>query len=276
MIEDRKVEIIRNKELLKEYFYERGLSSEIMDNPRYETILWSLGNTISKVGLSSKVPEAISYVSKIIDIDADGNLVMTETGDLGKTIVTSKYEYDTKTEKLKRFRVEMGPNNKMLRKTISIYNADGIEECLATEQPLEDGRVYFSKAVRLKNRIDVIQIQRMMKDGENEERLSDVYQQRIFWAALEDIEPDIATVDPLEKEILMKLGMPQIYQDLPIQVMQNLNDNGGNAYPLPESEREEQLKFYKETNEHYGRTKAFEKGIAKALIVKDKTIGYNE
>lgn len=276
MVEDRKIEIIRNKELLKEYFYERGLSFEIMDNPRYETILWKLGNMISKMGLSSDISKAISYVTNIIDIDADGNLIMTETGDLDKTIVTSKYEYDAQTEELKMFRVEMGPDSKILRKTISVYNEDGIEECLATEQPLEDGGVYFSKATRLKNRIDVIQIQRMMKTGDNEERLTDVYQQRVFWAALEDIEPDLATVDPLEKEPLMKLGMPPIYQDLPVQVMQKISENGGNAYPLPESEREEQLKFYKETNEHYGRTKVFEKGIAKALIVKDKSIGYNE
>lgn len=276
MVEDRKIEIIRNKELLKEYFYERGLSFEIMDNPRYETILWKLGNMISKMGLSSDISKAISYVTNIIDIDADGNLIMTETGDLDKTIVTSKYEYDAQTEELKMFRVEMGPDSKILRKTISVYNEDGIEECLGTEQPLEDGGVYFSKATRLKNRIDVIQIQRMMKTEDNEERLTDVYQQRVFWAALEDIEPDLATVDPLEKEPLMKLGMPPIYQDLPVQVMQKISENGGNAYPLPESEREEQLKFYKETNEHYGRTKAFEKGIAKALIVKDKSIGYNE
>lgn len=276
MVEDRKIEIIRNKELLKEYFYERGLSFEIMDNPRYETILWKLGNMISKMGLSSDISKAISYVTNIIDIDAEGNLIMTETGDLDKTIVTSKYEYDAQTEELKMFRVEMGPDSKILRKTISVYNEDGIEECLGTEQPLEDGGVYFSKATRLKNRIDVIQIQRMMKTEDNEERLTDVYQQRVFWAALEDIEPDLATVDPLEKEPLMKLGMPPIYQDLPVQVMQKISENGGNAYPLPESEREEQLKFYKETNEHYGRTKAFEKGIAKALIVKDKSIGYNE
>lgn len=276
MVEDRKIEIIRNKELLKEYFYERGLSFEIMDNPRYETILWKLGNMISKMGLSSDISKAISYVTNIIDIDAEGNLIMTETGDLDKTIVTSKYEYDAQTEELKMFRVEMGPDSKILRKTISVYNEDSIEECLGTEQPLEDGGVYFSKATRLKNRIDVIQIQRMMKTEDNEERLTDVYQQRVFWAALEDIEPDLATVDPLEKEPLMKLGMPPIYQDLPVQVMQKISENGGNAYPLPESEREEQLKFYKETNEHYGRTKAFEKGIAKALIVKDKSIGYNE
>ena len=117
-MEDRKIEIIRNKEMLKEYFYERGLSSEIMDNPRYETILWKLGNMISKMGFTSNTSKAISYISNIIEIDANGNLIMTESGDFNKTIVTSKYEYDTQLEKLKKFRVEMGPNNKI---TICIY-----------------------------------------------------------------------------------------------------------------------------------------------------------
>ena len=162
--------------MLKEYFYERGLSSEIMDNLRYETILWKLGNMISKMGFTSNTSKAISYISNIIEIDANGSLIMTESGDFNKTIVTSKYEYDTQLEKLKMFRVEMGPNNKILRKTISIYNDDGIEECLGTEQPLEDGGVYFSKASRLKNRIDIIQIQRMRKYGDEEEKMSDVYQ----------------------------------------------------------------------------------------------------
>ena len=275
-MEDRKIEIIRNKEMLKEYFYERGLSSEIMDNPRYETILWKLGNMISKMGFTSNTSKAISYISNIIEIDANGNLIMTESGDFNKTIVTSKYKYDTKLEKLKMFRVEIGPNNKILRKTISIYNDDGIEECLGTEQPLEDGGVYFSKASRLKNRIDIIQIQRTRKYGDEEEKMSDVYQQRIFFAALEDIEPDITTIDPLETEPLLKLGMPPLYEDLPIQVMQKIDENEGNAYPLPETERENQLKMYKETNEHYGRTKAFEKGVAKYLIVKNKTVEYWE
>lgn len=101
-------------------------------------------------------------------------------------------------------------------------------------------------------------------------RLEDVYQIRNFAPALEDISPDVEDVDPFDVMHLSILGMPEIYRDLSKRDQQIINDSNGKIYPLPEVEREKQLQEYKRLNELYKRTRAFEKGISKYLVVKDK------
>lgn len=270
MLEDKKVETIRNKDFIGEYLFERGLSSEIMENPRYESILWKLSNMLIKMGYTHNSEKAKLFLSSIINIEADGSLIIVEGKGPNNTIVSSKYTYDEDDEKLKRFRVEGRTDGTADAKTISIYNDDGIEESLGVEQTTKYGK-YFSKATRVKNRIEMIKIERMEQIGENLNRLPDIYQTRLMWAALEDISPDAETIDPFDTMHFDVLGLPPIYRDLTPQELEMINITNNEILPLPQIHRQEQLDNYKKNNDLYGRTKAFEKGIAKYLIVKDRS-----
>lgn len=271
MLEDKKVETIRNKDFIGEYLFERGLSSEIMENPRYEAILWKLSNMLRKMEYSHNSEKARTFLSSIVNIEPDGSLIIIEGKGPNNTIVSSKYAYDMEDGKLKRFRVEGRPDGTADTKTISVYNDDGIEESLGVEQTTAYG-TYFSKATRVKNRIEVIKIERMEQAGETLNRLPDMYQIRLMWAGLEDISPDAETIDPFDTMHFDVLGLPPIYRDLEPQELEMVNATNNEILPLPQARRQEQLDNYKKNNDIYGRTKAFEKGIAKYLIVKDRSL----
>lgn len=269
MVEAKKIkEIENNKDIVSEYLFERGLSPKIMDNPRYESILWKLSNMIRKMNLSTNRVGLLSLLNSIISIDADGNLVMLEGEGPDNTIITSKYMYDSETEKLKRVRVESGEGGIPKVTTISVYNDDGIEEALGLQQLTAEGE-YFSKTTRLENRIDVIKIERKWTRDGIDELLPDVYQQRIFWAALEDIFPNADDIDPFEIMHFNVLGTPDIYEDVPPVVQASLKDTEGRVIPFQEVKRQKIQSDYKINNKHYSRTNAFEKGLAKYLCVKD-------
>lgn len=271
MLEKDKVETIRNKDMIGEYLFERGLSSNIMENPRYESILWKLSNILRKMKLSYNIDSAKSYLSSIISIEEDGSIIILEGEGPNNTIVSSKYMYDIEDDKLKRLRVESRADGVPNIQTISIYNDDGIEESVGVEQNVENGK-YFSKATRVKDRIDIIKIERLEQEGKKLQRLPDVYQKRAFWAALEDIDPDAETIDPYGIMHFDILGIPDIYVDLTPEENAKVAQDGGKIFPLPEAQRAKQLSDYKQNNDNYGRTKAFEKGVAKYLVVKDRII----
>lgn len=271
MLEKDKVETIRNKDMIGEYLFERGLSSNIMENPRYESILWKLSNILRKMKLSYNIDSAKSYLSSIISIEEDGSIIILEGEGPNNTIVSSKYMYDIEDDKLKRLRVESRADGVPNIQTISIYNDDGIEESVGVEQNVENGK-YFSKATRVKDRIDIIKIERLEQEGKKLQRLPDVYQKRAFWAALEDIDPDAETIDPYGIMHFDILGIPDIYVDLTPEENARVAQDGGKIFPLPEEQRAKQLSDYKQNNDNYGRTKAFEKGVAKYLVVKDRII----
>lgn len=271
MLEKDKVETIRNKEMIGAYLFERGVSSNIIENPRYESILWRLSNILRKMKLSYNIESAKSYLSSIISIEEDGSIIILEGEGPKNTIVSSKYVYDTADDKLKRFRVESRAGGVPNIQTVSIYNDDGIEESVGVEQNVENGK-YFSKATRVKDRIDIIKIERLEQEGESLHRLPDVYQKRAFWAALEDIDPDAETIDPYGIMHFDILGIPNIYVDLTPEENAKVAQDGGKIFPLSEAQRAKQLSDYKQNNDNYGRTKAFEKGIAKYLAVKDRII----
>ena len=123
MLEKDKVETIRNKDMIGEYLFERGVSSNIIENPRYESILWKLSNILRKMKLSYNVESAKSYLSSIISIEEDGSIILLEGEGPNNTIVSSKYMYDIADDKLKRLRVESKDGIPNIQ-TISIYNDD--------------------------------------------------------------------------------------------------------------------------------------------------------
>lgn len=265
--EEKKLEIVRIKEFVDQYLYERGISSYISEHPRYDSILWKLSNFLRKSGCKGYSDKAKELLSSIISIESNGSLILFDGISPEEAIVTSKYYVDSTDDKLRRLRNEKDRNGNIQTVTINFYNDDGIEEILSTEQTTNKGK-YFSKAMRLPNRLDIIKIERIRSENGDLKKLEDIYQGRTFLVGLEDIYPDIEEVDPLDTMHFSLLGMPPIYKDLSRDMQQTLKQNKGKLPPLLESQRQELLEEYKRLNEMYGRTRAFEKAMAKALVVK--------
>ena len=273
MLEDKKVELVRAKEAVDEYLYGRGFSGEIVENPRFDSILTMLGLKLLATGNKNYALCAHEVLDKIVYIENDTTIMILEGSGPNGTAITSKYYIDSQdSDKLKRLRLEAKSPTEVICATISTYNQDGLEETLSTEQTLENGDVYFSKAERDLRRPDVIRIERMRQSKDELTKLSEIFQLRTFMPALEDISPDRLTVDPFDKMHYSILGMPEIYRDLTKDEVAMINLNGGKVAPLSGKYREEQFKEYKKLNIFYQRTKVFEKGLAKSLAIDEKTI----
>lgn len=265
--EEKKLEIIRIKEFVDQYLYERGISSYISEHPRYDSILWKLANFIRKAKCKSYSDEAKDLLSSIISIESNGSLILFDGISPEESIVTSKYYVDSTDDKLRRLRTEKDRNGNIQTVTINFYNDDGIEEILSTEQTTKKGK-FFSKATRIPNRLDIIKIERVRSEKGDIKKLDDIYQRRTFLVGLEDIYPDIDEVDPLDTMHFSLIGMPPIYKDVAQDMQQTLKQNKGKLLPLIETQRQELLEEYKRLNEMYGRTRTFEKAMEKALAVK--------
>lgn len=266
--DEKKLEIMQIKEFVDQYLYERGISSYISEHPRYDSILWKISNFLRKSNCKGYSDKAKELLSSIILIEPNGSLILFEGVGPDSTIVTSKYFIDDTDDKVKRLRTEKDTDGNIQTVNLSFYNDDGIEEVLSTEQTTNYGK-YFSKATRLPNRLDIIKIERFRSENNDLKKLEDVYQGRTFLVGLEDIYPDLEEVDPLDTMHFSLLGMPPIYEDLPYKIQKDLKENNGRLPPLLETQRQELFEEYKRLNEMYGRTKAFEKAMAKALVVKN-------
>lgn len=275
MLEDKKILGIQIREFADEYLYVRGISDSITNNPRYQSILWKISNLLIKGKHKPYTPEAKKLLDDIIEIGENGSIMFLEGVGYDSTIITCKYYIDELDGKLKRIRVEKNGDQTENCMTVSVYNDDGIEEVLSTEQKIKNGK-YFSKATRLKNRPDIIKIERMRQEKDNLKRLSDIYQIRSFDVGLEDIYPSLEEIDPYDIMKFSILGVPKIYRDLTREEQLQISKMNGNIAPLPENNREEYLKRYKELNKMYQRTKVFEKGMAKTLMVRNQDLDIYE
>lgn len=281
MFESEKIITVQNIEFIGEYLYQRGISEEILENPRYQAILWKLSNILRKSDIKSFSPESKKILDSMVRVDEDGSIYFIEGVLQNRSIVTCKYYFDETDNKLKRIRVQKCPDENYIMgnvfnsdkyddyTSVSTYNEDGIEESLAIEQNTLDGK-YFSKSIRVPNRIDMIKIERLRQQKDDLKRLEDIYQIRSMQAALEDISPDAEDIDPFNIMHFDILGLPDTYRDLNFEEQVLIANTNGKILPLPETERKKKLQRYKELNVKYGRIKAFEKGIAKAFLVKNQ------
>lgn len=279
MFEAEKIVSAQNIEFLSEYLYQRGVAEQLVENPRYQSILWKLSNILRKSDIKAFSPEARKTLDSIIRVDEDGSITFIEGVLQNRSIVTCKYYFDESENKLKRIRSQKCVDENYIMGnvfnsdkyddyiSVSTYNEDGIEESLAIEQTTYDGK-YFSRSVRVPNRIDMIKVERYRQQKDNLKRLDDVYQIRSMQVALEDILPDAEDIDPFNTMHFDILGLPASYRDLSFEEQEVVSKMGGKILPLPEVERQRKFQVYKELNEKYGRTKIFEKGIAKAYLVK--------
>lgn len=258
-IAQKKVQDIRNKANVDKQLREEGISLLILENPRYQSIL----SRISYMMMNEAVGKEF-----IVNVDSEGNVVLSQTSN-GKNVMGMKYYIDKKDKALKRVKVEFDVLGEERVKTISTYDSDGIETCLLLDQKIDDER-YLTKTTRLETRPDLIKIERIDQIGEDKKRLSDIYQSRIFWAALEDIEPDSIDVDPFNIYYFDLYGFPPRYRDvspLEIELIKS-----GIAFALSQEEREEQFKLYRKTNATFHRTTVFEEGMADMFEIDSRTI----
>lgn len=283
MLEDKKILGIQNRQFIDEYLKRRGISQYILQNPRYQSILWKISNMLVKGNKKANSSETKELLDSILNFDDNGNIIFIEGVGKNSTLITCKYYIDELDGKLKQLRVvnnysetevdmcqsEYNVGEIENYKTVSEYNNDGLEECLSTEQATSYGK-YFSKVTRFPNRPDIIKIERIEKIGDSLKRLDDVYQIRSFQVALEDIYPTRDEIDPFDTMHFSILGLPKIYIDLTMEEQSIILKNNGRLKPLPETERMERFKEYKRLNALYARTTAFEKGMAKALFVRNR------
>ena len=279
MLEDKKILGMQSREFINEYLVARGISSDILKNPRYQSILWKISNILIKENKRNYSEEAKEFLDSIVKFDDAKNISFIEEIDENSMIITCRYYIDELDGKLKQIRSEKNytlsenPLNDYNRRddciTVSEYNSDGIEECLSTEQTVSFGK-YFSKATRVPNRLDVIKIERIKLINDNLTRLDDIYQIRCMQVALEDIYPTKEEIDPYDIMHFSVLGFPKIYKDLNYEEQLMMSRTNGKVLPLSENDRIERFKEYKRLNEMYGRTKAFENGMAKAFLVKNR------
>lgn len=255
----KKIEDIRNKEIIDKQLRGEGISPLIANNPRYQSIL----SRISYMMMNEKKRKDF-----VVNVD-NGNVVLSQSSN-GKKIMGMKYYIDKKDNCLKRVKVEFNSLGEESIKTISNYDSDGIETCLLLDQRIDYDDRYLTKTTRLDARPDIIKIERIEQVGKDKKRLPDIYQSRIFWAAMEDIEPEAIDVDPFNTCFFDLYGFPPTYRDvspLEVEVIQS-----GILLSLPQKDREDQFKVYRQTNATFYRTTVFEEGIADLLDVDSRMI----
>lgn len=291
MLEKEKVEMAQLVEFVDEYLYGRGISSDITENPRYKTILWKIANILRKSGKKPFFPDSKETLNSITTIGNDGSIIIIEGANRNGNLISSKYyiDVDGENEVLRKIKVEASHNRDIKSVAISSYNDDGIEDCVAIKQNLSygtsrgmedflnqvsraqsDSDEYLTKTTRVPNRTDMIRIERCEKSKGKVVKLSDIYQIRMFQVGQEDIAPEPDDLDPFGMLHMDVLGMPEIYRDLSFEEMILIQGMNGKILPLPEGEREKRFQEYQRLNKKYGRTRAFEPGMAKEYIVKNK------
>lgn len=268
-IEDVKIENIRNIEFIKQYLSKTNLSNQIKSHPRYDSILWKISILMRRIGVNAFSQEAINLLNSILIIQKDGSLSIFEQDSRTASLTSTKYFFDKDDNKLKRIFCETTYDESEIT-SISSYDEDGIEESLMTSQKCIDGSKYYTNAVRVPDRIDMIKIERISEKNKQRERLEDVYQLRTFCVAYEDINPSADEVDPLDIIHLSFLGVPPIYRDLYTDEKNIIEECDGEIFPLDDDNKESQLKDYIERNKFYGRTRKFERAIARYLDIEDR------
>ena len=268
-MEDIKLENIRNIVFIKQYLSKTNLSTKIIIHPRYDSILWKISTLMRDVGVKAFSPEAINLLDSILVVQKDGSIAIFKNDSRTASLTSTRYLFDEDNNKLRRIFCETTCDGSEIT-SISTYDEEGIEESLMLSQKLIDGSKYYSNTVRVPDRIDMIKIESISEKNKQRERLEDAYQIRTFCFAYEDINPTADEIDPLDIIHLSFLGVPEIYRDLESDEKEIIEECDGEIFPLDDDNKERQLKDYMETNKFYGRTRKFERAIARYLDIEDR------
>lgn len=257
---------LKNMEFVRLFLLNSGLSTKIINHPRFESIVWKISSVLRRSGYKAFSKEAIALLKSVIVIQKDGSIVIVENNPMKGLLNSVKYYYDDSDMRLRRISCDSNQDGIEIS-TINTYLDDGLEESLLVEQKCLDGSKYYSKTTRVPERIDMVMVERIEEVNGKKELLSPVYQIRTFCAAYEDIYPLADDIDPLDKIGFSFLGVPEIYRDLDEEEKKIIDDCDGEIFPLDEANKQEQFASYVETNKFYGRTRAFEDAVARYLLL---------
>lgn len=276
MEDDKKQEdiiyILRSNHFVQEYFEQNSVNIEIRRNPRFQSIIWHVSVMLKQQKINFAKKEAVEWIHDNIQIGEQGEIMyMLSEKDgyfpLGSTRAIQFIKYFCDEEGLKRGVKEINEKGHETLHIISNYNQDGIEE----KQTIYDKKSgYINVYERIKNRPE---LRRLVEYDQNKKMINSIeYEKRIFWVALEDLNPNLIEVDPIGINPLLRFGGTPFYEEFSNEDKKQVENTRNRILPLTEKNREEQLQYYKRLNKHYCRTTAFEIGIAKMLSVKNKEL----
>lgn len=266
-MEEKKVENIRNMQFAREYLAKTNIASQIVNHPRFESILWKISTLMRRAGVKAFSQEAIALLGSTIIVKADGSVTIFENEERTAGLASTQYYWDT--DVLRRVRCQTDVHN-LTTTTVSTYSENGLEEEQMLEQNCIDGSKHYSHTTRVPDRIDMIQIERISERNGVRERLEDVLQIRTFCVAYEDITPDADEIDPLDVVHFSFLGVPELYRDLSPKEKKVIDECEGEIFALDDEHKEAQLADCIQTNLFYGRTRRFEEAVAEYLSIEDR------
>lgn len=270
-LETKKIENIKNIEFIREYLKKTNLSGEITSHPRFDSILWKISSLMRKANVRAFSQEAINLLNSILVIKADGSISIFENKGKTAFVSSTKYYFDEEDMKLRKILCEPKIDGTE-ENWVSTYDEEGMEVNLMLEQKWTEGVKYYTNTTRVPGRIDMIKIERIKEENGSRERMEDIYQLRTFCVAYEDINPGIDEIDPLDAIHMSLLGVPPVYRDLETDELEVIEECDGEIFPLDDESKEKQLMDCIETNKFYGRTRKFERAIAKYLDIEDKLL----
>ncbi len=272
-LKENVIQMIRSNHFVQEYLEQREIAEEIKKNPRFQSIIWHISVMLKRQGIDFTQKEAVKWIQDNIKIGEQGKEIMyVISGEDGyyPTNFASRVQfikYFCDQEGMKREVAEVDEQGEQTLQILSKYNEDGIEESQFVEDKQSES---ISIVQRVENRPELKSIAEY--DKKTKQMINIDYEKRFIWVALEDLSPNLIEADPMETNPLLKFGGKQFYQPFSSIDRKQIQLTGNRILPLPEINREEQLQYYKESNENYHRTKVFEKGIAKMLMVRDRNI----
>ena len=257
---------MKDLEFIKLYLLDTKLSTDIINHPRFQSILWKISSILRRSGNKAYTVEALNVLKSIILIQKDGSLVILENKYGNSLLDSTKYYFDSTDMKLRRVISENKDDGTSIN-CVSTYDEDGIEESLLLEQKCIDGSIHYSKSTRVPERIDMIMVDAISEVDGKRESLGSAYQIRSFCCAYEDIDPRADEIDPLDRVGLSFLGVPDIYRDLEPDEKKVIDECDGEIFPLDDATRLDQFTHYVETNKFYGRDRSFEDAVARFLSI---------
>ncbi len=258
--EENKVYFLRSNHFVEEYLNSLPINPTLKNNPRFQSIIWYISVVLKRQKIPFNSEEAKTWMQNQIHIGKNGEVryildkqdnYYPNTLEKGIQFV----QYSCEEGQIQRQVKELLRQNTSWE-ILSFYNNDGIEE----KQIVKD---YQNQEIFIFERIkNFPELRNVMEYKAGSETAKTYPERRIFWVGLEDLNPNLVEIDPLESNPLIKLGpLPEFYEEFLTEKK---------IVPLPEERREKIFKYYQDVNQEYGRTTVFEKGIAKLLNVRNR------
>lgn len=266
--EEDKIYILQSNHFVEEYLNELPICPKLKENPRFQAIIWHISVMLKREGIPFQEEQAKKWIENQIHIGKNGEVgYMLNAKDryypdsYFSTIQFVQYAYNG--EQVQRHVKEVN-NQETTMEILSYYNEDGIEEKQLVWDDMFGKRYCFE---RVRNNPELSHVHKY--DISCPKNVKEYYEERTFLVGLEDLSPNLIEMDPLEANSLLKYGSPpQFYSEV-----QNCNFMAekmieNEKIALPEQTRQEHFNYYQQVNKQYGRTSAFEKGLAKLFMVR--------